>query len=75
MASKFALLFDRKSGLLTALTLGAISLLIFAAGCVVGANVDWYQVAEHLGLQPLAEETAPPEPAHPAQAAVKKPSS
>ena len=44
----FALLFDRKSGLLTLLAVGAIGVLLFAAGLVVGVNLSWEKLASHL---------------------------
>lgn len=66
MGIKLALLFDRKSGVLTALAFGAISLVIFIAGCVVGANVDWYHVAGRLGLLQDAGGAASPPPTAPA---------
>jgi len=44
----FALLFDRKSGLLTLLAVGAIGVLLFAAGLVIGVNLSWEKLASHL---------------------------
>ncbi|HEV7385630.1 MAG TPA: hypothetical protein VGN89_12180, partial [Phenylobacterium sp.] len=44
----FALLFDRKSGLLALLTLGAVGVMLFAAGLVVGTRLSWDQLASHL---------------------------
>jgi cell division septation protein DedD len=52
----FALLFDRKSGLLTLLALGAIGMMLFAAGLVMGARLSWDQLASHL---PHVAQTAP----------------
>jgi hypothetical protein len=53
----FALLFDRKSGLLTLLAVGAIGVLLFAAGLVVGVNLSWEKLASHL---PQTASTAIP---------------
>ena len=52
----FALLFDRKSGTLTAAALCGVALLIFAAGLVVGAQVNWARVASRLGVTGLEPE-------------------
>ena len=54
----FALLFDRKSGTLTAAALCGVALLIFAAGLVVGAQVNWARVASRLGVTGLESEPA-----------------
>jgi|GEM_PF-4116030 len=59
----FALLFDRKSGLLTLLAVGAVGVLLFAAGLVVGASLSWQTLASHLPQQTMASTTAPAAPA------------
>jgi cell division septation protein DedD len=70
----FALLFDRKSGLLTLLTVGVIGTLLFAAGLVVGVNLSWDKLASRL---PQTASTAPPaapavsSPAAPASASAR----
>jgi SPOR domain len=44
----FALLFDRKSGILTLLALGTIGVMLFAAGLVIGVHLSWDRLASHL---------------------------
>jgi hypothetical protein len=56
----FALLFDRKSGLLALLTLGAVGVLLFAAGLVVGTRLSWDQLASRLPHVAQAAPIAPP---------------
>lgn len=58
----FALLFDRKSGLLTLLAVGAIGVLLFAAGLVIGVNLSWEKLASHLP-QSVPVPAAAPAPA------------
>jgi cell division protein FtsN len=58
----FALLFDRKSGILTLLALGAIGLLLFAAGLVTGVNVSWEKLASHMPHDRPQEPAAAPAP-------------
>ena len=59
----FALLFDRKSGLLTLLTVGVLGALLFAAGLVVGVNLSWDKLASRL---PQTASTAAPAVSSPA---------
>lgn len=56
----FALLFDRKSGLLTLLALGAIGVMLFAAGLVIGVHMSWDQLASHLPHEAAAAPAALP---------------
>jgi cell division protein FtsN len=58
----FALLFDRKSGILTLLALGAIGLMLFAAGLVTGVNVSWEKLASHMPHDRPQEPAAAPAP-------------
>jgi len=67
----FALLFDRKSGLLTLLTVGTIGVLLFAAGLVVGVNLSWDKLASRLP-QTAAAPAVPASPVLPAAAATAR---
>jgi hypothetical protein len=69
LKSMFALLFDRKSGTVTALALGGVALLIFTAGLLVGSQVNWDRIATRLRAAattpevPMTSEPATSEPA------------
>ncbi len=65
----FALLFDRKSGLLILLTVGTIGALLFAAGLVVGVNLSWDKLASR--LPQTAATTVPAATSPPAAASAR----
>jgi len=67
----FALLFDRKSGLLTLLTVGVIGALLFAAGLVVWVNLSWDKLASRLPQTAAATVPAVSSPAAPAAASAR----